>query len=48
VKLGAKGVEQIMEIKLTEAESAALKKSAASVQELVDIIHRQQAGGTTA
>jgi malate dehydrogenase len=48
VKLGAKGVEQIMEIKLTEAESAALKKSAASVQELVDIIHRQQAGSTTA
>jgi malate dehydrogenase len=48
VKLGAKGVEQIMEIKLTEAEAAALKKSAASVQELVDIIHRQQAGGATA
>jgi malate dehydrogenase len=38
VKLGAKGVEQIIEIKLTEAEKAALMKSAAAVKELVDII----------
>jgi malate dehydrogenase len=37
-KLGAKGVEQIIEIKLTADEDAALKKSAASVKELVDII----------
>jgi malate dehydrogenase len=34
VKLGAKGVEQVYEIKLTSEESAALQKSAAAVQEL--------------
>src|SRR5690349_24284843 len=38
VKLGARGVEQIIEIKLTPEEDAALKKSAASVKELVDVI----------
>jgi malate dehydrogenase len=38
VKLGARGVEQIIEIKLTAEEDAALKKSAASVKELVDVI----------
>ena len=38
VKLGAKGVEQIMEIKLTAEEDAALKKSAGAVRELVDVI----------
>jgi len=38
VKLGARGVEQIIEIKLAAEEDAALKKSAASVKELVDII----------
>jgi len=38
VKLGSKGVEQIIEIKLTQAESAALKKSADAVQELVAVI----------
>jgi malate dehydrogenase len=38
VKLGAKGIEQIIEIKLTPEEEAALKKSAAAVKELVDII----------
>ena len=38
VKLGARGVEQIIEIKLTSEEDAALKKSAASVKELVDVI----------
>jgi len=38
VKLGAKGVEQIIEVKLTPEEDAALKKSAASVKELVDVI----------
>src|SRR6186713_2196881 len=37
-KLGARGVEEIMQIKLTAEEDAALKKSAASVKELVDII----------
>lgn len=38
IKLGAKGVEQIIEIKLTDEEKAALQKSAAAVKELVDII----------
>jgi malate dehydrogenase len=38
VKLGARGVEQIVEIKLTAEEEAALKKSAGAVKELVDII----------
>jgi len=38
VKLGADGVEQIIEIHLTAGEHAALQKSAASVQELVDKI----------
>jgi malate dehydrogenase len=35
-KLGAKGIEQIIELKLSEDEKQALKKSAAAVQELVD------------
>lgn len=38
VKLGAQGIEQIIEIKLTPEEQAALEKSAAAVKELVDII----------
>ena len=38
VKLGARGIEQIIEIKLTAEEDAALKKSAAAVKELVDVI----------
>ena len=38
VKLGAKGLEQIIEVKLTDDENAALQKSAAAVKELVDII----------
>ena len=38
VKLGAKGVEQIIEITLTDDEKAALMKSAASVKELTDVI----------
>lgn len=37
-KLGARGLEQIIEIKLTDEEQAALKKSADSVQELVKVI----------
>src|ERR1700724_1246299 len=35
VKLGAKGAEEIIQIKLTPEENAALQKSAASVKELV-------------
>jgi malate dehydrogenase len=38
VKLGARGVEQIIEITLTAEEDAALKKSAGAVKELTDII----------
>jgi malate dehydrogenase len=38
VKLGARGVEEIIEVPLTAEEKAALLKSAASVKELVDII----------
>jgi malate dehydrogenase len=45
-KLGANGVEQIIEIKLTEAENAALKKSAAAVQELVDVMKSKVEGVT--
>jgi len=37
-KLGARGIEQIVEINLTAEERIALQKSAASVQELVDVL----------
>ena len=36
VKLGRKGIEQIVQIELTEAEQAAFDRSAAAVRELVD------------
>jgi malate dehydrogenase len=39
VKLGAKGIEQIIEIKLTPDEKAALDKSAAAVKELIAVIN---------
>lgn len=38
VKLGARGIEQVIEINLTLEERAALQKSAAAVKELVSII----------
>jgi malate dehydrogenase len=38
VKLGAQGIEKIFEVNLTEDECAALLKSAAAVQELVDVM----------
>ena len=38
VKLGAKGIEQIIQIKLTPEEQAALNKSAEAVKELVAVI----------
>jgi malate dehydrogenase len=38
VKLGAKGVEQIVEVPLTADEKTALHKSAGAVKELVDVI----------
>jgi len=37
-KLGSKGIEEIVEINLTTDERAALQKSAASVQELIEVI----------
>jgi malate dehydrogenase len=39
VKLGSRGLEKIIEIKLTPDEEAAFKKSAAAVKELVDVIN---------
>lgn len=38
VKLGANGIEQIIEIKLTPEEDAALRKSAEAVRELRDVM----------
>src|SRR5690349_21266214 len=38
VKLGALGIEQIYQVKLTGEEQAMLKKSAAAAKELVDVI----------
>jgi malate dehydrogenase len=42
-KLGANGIEQIYQIKLTNDETAALHKSAGAVQELVDVITKKMA-----
>jgi len=42
VKLGAGGIEKIYQIQLTEAEKALLAKSAAAVQELVDVMKSKQ------
>ena len=38
VKLGALGIEQIYQIQLTEAEQAQVRKSAAAVKELVEVL----------
>jgi malate dehydrogenase len=43
VKLGSRGIEKIYEIKLTADEQSALKKSAAAVQELIDVIKPKMA-----
>jgi len=40
VKLGKKGIEQIISLKLTAGEKKELDKSAAAVQELVDVMKR--------
>jgi malate dehydrogenase len=37
-KLGSRGIEQIYQIKLSDQETAALHKSAAAVQELIDVL----------
>jgi malate dehydrogenase len=42
VKLGSRGIEQIYEIQLTADEQAALKKSAAAVEELVNVMKSKQ------
>jgi len=44
VKLGARGLEQIIEIKLTNEEKAALQRSVQSVKELVEVMRKAQAG----
>ena len=41
VKLGARGVEQIYQIRLTPEEQAMLKRSADAVQELVDVLKKK-------
>ena len=43
-KLGAGGMEQVIEIALTEEEAAALNRSAASVAELVEVMRKAEAG----
>jgi malate dehydrogenase len=43
VKLGRKGIEQIYELKLNDAEKAMLAKSAGAVKELVDILKPKMA-----
>ena len=42
VKLGARGIEQVYQIKLTAEEQTALQKSAASVKELVEVLKSKQ------
>jgi malate dehydrogenase len=44
VKLGARGIEKIYEISLKADEETQLKKSAAAVQELVDVLTQKAAG----
>ena len=41
-KLGARGIEQIYQVKLTAEEQAMLNKSAEAVQELVDVLNKKQ------
>ena len=40
VKLGARGVEKIMEVKLTDQESKALHQSADAVKDLLEVMHK--------
>ncbi len=44
VKLGSRGIEKIYQISLTAEEDAQLKKSAAAVQELVNVLTAKAAG----
>jgi malate dehydrogenase len=43
VKLGAKGIEQVFQVRLEADEKKALDKSAAAVKELVEIIQQKMA-----
>ncbi|HYL37428.1 MAG TPA: malate dehydrogenase [Bryobacteraceae bacterium] len=43
VKLGSRGIEKIYQLRLSADEQAALAKSAAAVQELVDVIKKKMA-----
>ena len=45
VKLGAGGMEQVIQINLTDEEALALKHSAASVEELVKVMRQAKAEG---
>ena len=45
IKVGAGGMEQVIEITLTDQEQAALNASADSVQELVDVMRKAKAEG---
>jgi malate dehydrogenase len=42
VKLGAEGIEKVLEVELTPEEKEALQKSASAVRELVEVMHRSQ------
>ena len=44
VKIGADGMEQVIEIRLTPDEKQALQRSADSVQELIDVMNKSKAG----
>ncbi len=43
VKLGANGIEKVFEVRLTDDEKAKLHKSAAAVQELIDVLKSKRA-----
>ena len=43
VKVGANGMEEVIQIGLTESEKASLNRSAGSVQELVEVMRQARA-----
>ena len=44
VRLGAAGIEEILELKLTEAEAASLQHSANAVEELIEVMKSNNGG----
>lgn len=46
IKVGSGGMEQVIEIKLTDEEQKALEASAASVQELISVMRNSKAGNS--